>query len=64
MLGEEVVRTFVDIKENLPAGMIKTDFVTIELPGKEVKTLRNEGTNNLTNKLNITAYNTPQKLGA
>ncbi len=55
MLGEEVVRTLIGIKENLPAGMIKTDFVTIELPGKEAKTLRNEGTDNLTNQLNITA---------
>jgi len=55
MLGEEVVRVYLDIKESLPADVIKTDFVTIELPGKEEKTLINEGTSNLTTPLNITA---------
>ncbi len=55
MLGEEVVRTFLDIKENLPVGIIQTDFVTMALPGKEDRTLRNEGTDNLSTSLNITA---------
>ncbi len=55
MLGEEVVRVYLDIKENLPVGEIKTAFVTMDLPGKEQQTLRYEGTDRIRNQLYITA---------
>ncbi|GAG20970.1 unnamed protein product, partial [marine sediment metagenome] len=35
MLGEEVVRVFRDIKKTDAGGEIKTDFITMQLPGKK-----------------------------
>lgn len=55
MLGEEIVRVCLDINEKLLVGIIKTDFVTIELPGKKRRTLRNEGAEKITTPLNIAA---------
>jgi hypothetical protein len=59
MLGEEVVRTYLDIKENLPIGKIQSDFVTIELPEKESGIAHNKvnvrKADGSTTPLNITA---------
>jgi hypothetical protein len=60
LLGEEVVHVFRDIEKMSPNAVIKTDFATLELPGKKRERSRRgqdeeqeEGP--LTRELNVTA---------